>query len=783
MTAHSTNSSGFVHAGAWRAQAPLLASWARRCLVNRDDAYGAYLPKNQREDGRSAVTAKREPTDSLLERHFCGGEVGHLMGLHSTSIHNMSRWIAIDLDNHDEDDSIAAANLSAALCWYERLAELGYRPLLMDSDGQGGLHLWVIFDQPVATSAVFHFGRQLTSDWESLGLATEPETFPKQERIQANGFGNWLRLPGRHHTRQFFSQVWQDGEWKAGEPAIEVLLEAEGQPFTECPDSKRIIGGEGTPKRNLSTATIGRLSMSTRRFVEGGAPIGSRNNELYKAAVDMRGNGFAQSQIEESAGASAIESGLCADEVKRTIRSAAAEPRTPTVSVMASESNSRPFPVRALPVVLRQLVEETTDVFGCDSSMVALPAIVAVAGAIGNSCRIQLRPEWTEPCVFWGAIVADSGSLKSPVLELLVTPLNGLQTAELLKSTQDCQVPVGHEDGGHTQSIARTVVADTTLEALAVRLSENPRGLLICRDELYSWLTSFDAYRSGRGGDESQFLVMHGARALIVDRKTGNKRTLYIPRAAVSILGCIPPGSLRRALGRPRFESGLVARFLFVAPRSRRPEWKDHAIGRNTYQQYCEVIRKARNIPVDLATGNELVPNIVHLGDGAKKRWQSFYNHYAKLMNGTVDEDLLAAYGKLEGYAARITLVLHVVTCVHDGVEPSSLQVAPETLQAAVTVTEWFRAEAERVYDLLAESPEDATRRGAVRYIQRQGGSITVRDLQRAGIRGLKSAPVVRGILDSLADAGFGIWNKPRGKGPNAGDVFTLAVVNPTPDR
>lgn len=50
-------------------------------------------------------------------------------------------------------------------------------------------------------------------------MPREPETYPKQACVEEGHFGNCLRVPGRHHTREHYSRVW------SGEPEIEEWLE------------------------------------------------------------------------------------------------------------------------------------------------------------------------------------------------------------------------------------------------------------------------------------------------------------------------------------------------------------------------------------------------------------------------------------------------------------------------------------------------------------------------------------------------------------------------------
>ncbi len=166
----------------------------------------------------------------LLVRHFRATAPEHVVGLHTTAPDNTSRWGAVELDGHDGPDPPDPEVLfAAAEGWYRRQAGMGFRPLLTDSNGKGGLHLLTIFSRPVPTAAVFAFLQRLTDDFAAYGLAARPETFPKQARVtDKNPFGNWLRVPGRHHTREHLSRAWDGNGWLEGGRAIDFILTLDG---------------------------------------------------------------------------------------------------------------------------------------------------------------------------------------------------------------------------------------------------------------------------------------------------------------------------------------------------------------------------------------------------------------------------------------------------------------------------------------------------------------------------------------------------------------------------
>jgi hypothetical protein len=219
---------------AWAQHAPALAAWVDQHLVNRRDAFGHYKAVEDRQSERDdAYADKSELTREILERHFQGQSTGDIIGLYTTACDEAgecwSLWLAVDIDRHEEDTD-PAANWTAAQAWFNLVRSLGLKALLLDSNGNGGYHLVILFDAPVPTERVFALGRWLIRDWRDFGLGETPELFPKQARIKPGGFGNWIRLPGRHHTRDHHTRAWDGSGWLEGEAAIRLILETAGGP-------------------------------------------------------------------------------------------------------------------------------------------------------------------------------------------------------------------------------------------------------------------------------------------------------------------------------------------------------------------------------------------------------------------------------------------------------------------------------------------------------------------------------------------------------------------------
>jgi putative DNA primase/helicase len=211
----------------WRRHAADLTRWVNDHLVVKRDRHGSYKP-----DGSQNTAGKL--TDGILSRHFRATERAHVRGLHTTVIvdgQSMSKWLCADLDAHDGAGADPGRNFAYGCELMRRARALGLHPILEDSDGQGGLHFWIVFSRLVPTALVFAFLRWLTADSAEWGVTTI-DLFPRQADIVGRGkeCGNWVRIPGRHHKRDHWSRFWDDasGEWREGGEAVALLLAIEG---------------------------------------------------------------------------------------------------------------------------------------------------------------------------------------------------------------------------------------------------------------------------------------------------------------------------------------------------------------------------------------------------------------------------------------------------------------------------------------------------------------------------------------------------------------------------
>ena len=451
-----------------------------------------------------------------------------------------------------------------------------------------------------------------------------------------------------------------------------------------------------------------------------------RRCELYHQAVHLARLGWSLPDVHQVIRRAAERLGLLGfdlhDLVSRQVQNAYKHGRDNPVRQVERGAPAeevlpwQPFPVEALPPVVREMVEAVAPSAQVDPAMAAAMALGVIAGAIGRTRLLMLTEEFIVPTITWIGVVAESGGGKTPCMKLLVSPLlqrekqlqvenaDTLERFDLERRAHDevmaqrrkSKAPAGDPPSCPKRpALPRVRVDNTTMEALVPILRDNPAGVLGLHDELAGFIGSFDQYRKGgKGSDASQYLRMHDGDSITVDRK-GDGST-YVPVAALNLLGGIQPGPLRRLLGpsTEHGESGMLARFMLVWP----PElparrFRREGMDAGVKQRFGDLIGRL----CDLRKGiDPLAPTrTVQLSDRAAAMFGDFYAEH-DAHGRTTTGALRSALTKLGGGCARLALLHHEVMVQLRLVHPSELQAA--SMEAAITITRWWRHETRRIY-------------------------------------------------------------------------------------
>ena len=234
---------------------------------------------------------------------------------------------------------------------------------------------------------------------------------------------------------------------------------------------------------------------------------------------------------------------------------------------------------------------------------IAAPAIVALSSVIGRSVGIlpKQKDDWLVCPNLWGAVIGRPGILKSPAVAEAIRPIRRLakeaaeefktaaidadayaQVVKMKLAALDTEGRKAAKDGDETALVRiqgdiarlkldldqaevherRYMTTDATVEKIGELLNQNPRGLLIVRDELSGFLKNME--KTGREGDREFYLeAWNGDGGYTYDRI--GRGTLHIEALTLSILGTIQPGKLQSyitgALSGGMGDDGLLQRF------------------------------------------------------------------------------------------------------------------------------------------------------------------------------------------------------------------------------
>ncbi|NOS99421.1 MAG: DUF3987 domain-containing protein [Phycisphaerales bacterium] len=562
----------------------------------------------------------------------------------------------------------------------------------------------------------------------------------------------------------------------------------DGYPFAELPRawveflSSRGRAAERKPVKPNGTNPNGTLQE------------GSRNTTLTQLAGAMRRRGCDEVTIRAvllAENAKRCNPPLSESEVAGIAASVARyEPAEPK-AVMPRRPWA-PFPTELLPEPVERFVVATADALGCDPAMVAMPTLSVLAASVGTTRVAVPKGSWAEPCIIWTCNTCRSGSLKTPGQEAAVKPLLNAQilamqtyaaemeayeTAmdwydkrkkEFDRKASATEPPVKPE----RPTCRRVLVSDTTTEALAPILLANPRGLLVARDELAGWFRGFNQYKK-QGSDVAQWLELHRAGTLIVDRKSGDMRTIFVPRAAVSLCGTIQPRTLAAVLTPEMFESGMAARILIAQPPERIKKWSKRVPSAATVAAYEAVIGSLLTLQhEDGEHGPQ--PIRLRLTEEAEFAWAEWYNRHGIRQFEADSDDESAALAKLEGYGLRFALLFTLAD------HPTAPGIGADAIRRGCRLADWFAGEAERVYGTLAESGEDRERRQLVEWIRRRGDAVTVRELTHGMRRFRGRGDAASEALNGLASDGLGAWRNDGARDGRPSESFHLNPVTDT---
>lgn len=363
-------------------------------------------------------------------------------------------------------------------------------------------------------------------------------------------------------------------------------------------------------------------------------------------------------------------------------------------------SDAPSFPLEVFPDTIRNIVEAFEEYENFNVDFTAASLLTVFAAAMGNTWSVRFMTGWIDRPIIYMVLVGSPSCGKTPPLQQAVAPLLKIDSEydriyckemetyrrwERLSAKQREKNSLPEEMAVPIRKCH--VVVDSTVEALIGALRDNPRGVLIYKDEIDSLLSNFNRYN---GSDEGYFLSLFSGTPFKYSRKSNNEH-IFLANPYCSIIGTTQPGRLGEQFGGKRMMNGFSSRFLKVYPEiDEMPSWNDTAMPDGVLEEWERIIRRV--ITVTPSTDQEGKATSIELmfSQDAKLRiiqWKDAVNN--KAYAETDSDAVRALCGKLETYLVRFCLVIQIMhgICGESGMD----EIEPRTAELAIKLTEYFR--------------------------------------------------------------------------------------------
>lgn len=456
----------------------------------------------------------------------------------------------------------------------------------------------------------------------------------------------------------------------------------------------------------------------------------------------------------------------------------------PDMSVLNPRSKPPVFPLGLFGPFWSKWIAGKAEGCGAPVDYVAASLLAATSTLIGNSYRVSPWQGWEEPAFLWLALVGNPSSGKSPAMDPVMSLLRRLErdkkmiadeagfqyeadilAANFARKTWEKAVEEAAKSGRKAPMMPeearepdkpiapRIAVADTTPEALARLMANQPKGLLVQRDELAAWIGNFNRYAGGQGGDRAFWLEAFGARSFTIDRARNGGESVTINHMGASIIGGIQPDRLSSML-LSGDDDGLTARFMYVWPEPLMPSRPKNVIGDHEAWQAFQWLD---SLALQTCPENGLSSSVITLPDDVADKFQVWRESHIK----AEPEGALASWwGKVPGMVLRLSLSLEMLHAAHFTNEIPQ-DVSGTVLEAVIELVEsYFKPMAKRCYgDASLPQAEKGAATLAKWINNKRPEIVNVRELYRnVKLSGLDKADKVKEALNVLEEAD---WVRP----------------------
>ncbi len=285
-----------------------------------------------------------------------------------------------------------------------------------------------------------------------------------------------------------------------------------------------------------------------------------------------------------------------------------------------------------------------------------------------------------------------------------------------------------------------------TVEKLGELLKENPRGLLLVRDELSGFLS--DLERKEYQSDRSFYLTaFNGKKSYTYDRI--GRGTIFIPNATISIIGGIQPSRIIpiiQAMHHGTNNDGLLQRFqMLVWPDERKERlWVDRPPNQKAWESYQGIFRSLYDKPL----GSPKHPITIRFSAEAQEMFRVWWENFQRTIKGGHFSS------SLQAHLLKMNKTIPTLALIFELSEGGRFEINRDALERALYWEEYLISHAKRLY----AANDTLTAERAKLIVERCDllpNVFTARDIYRRCWRSLKDNQTVKQALELLCRCNY----------------------------
>jgi hypothetical protein len=451
----------------------------------------------------------------------------------------------------------------------------------------------------------------------------------------------------------------------------------------------------------------------------------------------------------------------------------------PVMPITSTLPPVKPFMPELLPPVIRDYVLDVADRQQAPPDFAAVVALCGIAAVVGN--RVRIRPkrndDWEVVPNLWGAIIGRPSAMKSPAMQAALAPVYAIQdelrkeyegdvkAAKIDAALSSLDAKNAHRRAGKAlkdgdregargllarmaeeneePTCPRIVVNDVTVEKLGELLNENPRGLLLIRDELPGFLARLE--KEEHQSERAFYLeAFNGNGSFTYDRI--GRGTVHIENSTVTIIGGVQPARIApivRGAISGASNDGLIQRLqMAVWPDDIRSwKWVDRQPNKEARQAYEKLYRDLFHLPMGDAQ-KPAVLNFSPEGQALFQQWMTENQNMAR--SGSVPS-------VVESHMLKMPKTVVALAVLFELIDGGRFEVNELAVRTAIGWAEYLLSHATRLY-----SAGDTMGADGARLITERRNQLPVpftpRDIQRKGWASLGDRDIIISAIDVLIE-------------------------------